>query len=1229
MAKIKEETLRLNLEINGDETRKRMGELREELNNTKISLADLKAERKHAIEQYGKESEQVKELSKKIDDLKSSQEKSKQEFKSLESSLKTNQMTLRELGSRARELRIELSNMVPSSKDFKRLQQELKETSDRMTELRRQSGTTGKSMQGMIGGLKTAYLGIAGAVFGIVRAFSGAVNTMKDFEQANVNLSTILGVTTSQMEGLTREALRLGGSTRYTATQVTQLQTELAKLGFNQGQIKAMEEPVLNFATAVGAELPEAAALAGAALRMFGLNSTDAEDTLAALAISTNKSALNFGFLQSAMSTVGPVAKTFGFGIKDTTALLGALANAGFDASSAATATRNILLKLADSNGDLAKSLGGPVKTFDELIAGLNKLSESGIDLAGALELTDKRSVAAFASFLDGADAAKELRDELELTEGALDDLAKQRMNTLEGSILSLQSAWERFILSLRDSTGVLKQITDGLTLLVQGITDVVTGGDVRHENSVNALLEDLRFAFKTDEEAAQHLNKEIDALQKKADDTKERMANASRFWKRASTWKERRQLEMELEDLEERISRGKDALERLNVNTDESGGKSGKGAGNGSNGGGGSDDNSKNTWSLNSDKVYLQQKVELTRQFNAGEIKSEEEYLEALYQAEQSAYKARLALHKETGADRAKIEADMQTSTLKHTKDVQKRNEDAAKKEESERRKAIREMEEVQRMEQTAMQAYVAASDNREECTKAQEDAEEVRYRNELARYEARKDKFQDYEKIVEALELQHQANLRQIRLREYDAESRENEAHHNERIAQIKAQYAYEENLATTSSAKKLKISRETAKAIAAENLAYLQAQASQLQTMVSTGRAGGNATDPKLSEEQLQKYRQKLQELLEQIGIAQAEVENLEGNLWGSIVAGTGDGSLFGISQSDWELFFQNLADGTMGVEDIQTAISAIGNVAQEAFSLTSKYMELTNAKEQKEFDDWSKQQDAKKDKLKSRLDSGLVTQAQYDAEVERMEKERQAKEDDMKVTQAERQKKLSIVQAIINTALGVTQTLAQWGLPWGLIPAAAMAAMGAAEIAMISAQPVGYEKGGKVKVKRSQDGKEYTATPDPDKRGYVDKPTILVGEEGGEYVIPAEGVKNPALAPVISQIENARRMGTLKSLSLEATYPAAAFARGGFTASSPGTEFTGVSSTKEPDETPAGGGMSSSDTSEIMSALNTIIRKMDNPVPAIMSMTGKDGFEEVYAKRQEQRSRGKIG
>lgn len=107
---------------------------------------------------------------------------------------------------------------------------------------------------------------------------------------------------------------------------------------------------MLEFAIAVGCDLAESAALAGATLRMFGLTSKDTEDALGTLAVATNKSSLNFAYLQTAMSIVGPVDKTFGFSLKDTSALLGTLANAGFDASSAATTTRNILLNLVNVN---------------------------------------------------------------------------------------------------------------------------------------------------------------------------------------------------------------------------------------------------------------------------------------------------------------------------------------------------------------------------------------------------------------------------------------------------------------------------------------------------------------------------------------------------------------------------------------------------------------------------------------------------------------------------------------------------------------------------------------------------------------------------------------------------------------------------------------------------------------------------------------------------------------
>lgn len=317
-------------------------------------------------------------------------------------------------------------------------------------------------------GFSTVLFGVVGITMTFVRYLTGAAKTMREFEQANANLSTILGTTREGMKALTDSALSLGRTTEYTARQVTQLQTELAKLGFGQGSIIAMQKPILEFATAVGANLADAAGVAGSTLRAFNLRSADTEDALATLAVATNKSALSFDRIQTSIGTVFPVANAFGLTLKDTTALLGALANAGFDASSAATATRNIILNLADANGKLAKAMGGPAKTFDEVIDGLISLRKSGTDLNEALELTDKRSVAAFSALLSGAESARELRQSLEDVNGELERISEERLNTVEGSTKLLQSAWEGLTLAFENSNGAIKDTIDWLTRLVQ-----------------------------------------------------------------------------------------------------------------------------------------------------------------------------------------------------------------------------------------------------------------------------------------------------------------------------------------------------------------------------------------------------------------------------------------------------------------------------------------------------------------------------------------------------------------------------------------------------------------------------------------------------------------------------------------------------------------------------------------------------------------------------------------
>ena len=242
---------------------------------------------------------------------------------------------------------------------------------------------------------------------------------------------------------------------------MTSLQTSLARLGFTEGQITAMQESVLKFAAAVGTDLASAADFSGAALRSFGLKASDSQDLLNLMAASCSKSALSFSKLQTSISVVGPVANAFGLSARDTVAMLGVLSNAGFDASSAATALRNILLNLTDSNGKLAKGLGHTASTMPEIIDALQELKDRGVDLNETLDMTDKRSVAAFNALIAGAGDVRELYDALGDCNGALDQMYNTMTDNLEGAIKRVGSAWEDLVLQFRNSTGVLKNVFD------------------------------------------------------------------------------------------------------------------------------------------------------------------------------------------------------------------------------------------------------------------------------------------------------------------------------------------------------------------------------------------------------------------------------------------------------------------------------------------------------------------------------------------------------------------------------------------------------------------------------------------------------------------------------------------------------------------------------------------------------------------------------------------------
>ena len=324
-------------------------------------------------------------------------------------------------------------------------------------------------------GWAAGYIGAQAVVSGVVALFTKlreGVGDIVKFELANSRLAAILGTTSDKVKELTADAQRLGATTKYTASEATDLQIELAKLGFTRKEILDATEHVLKFAQATGAELADAASLAGASLRMFNADTRETERYVSAMAVATTKSALSFSYLATALPIVGPVAKAFNFSIEDTLALLGKLSDAGFDASMAATATRNVFLNLADSNGKLAKALGKPVKTLPELVEGLKSLKEKGVDLNTTLELTDKRSVAAFNAFLTAVDKILPLREQITGVERELGDMAHTMGDNVHGALANLSSAWEAFMLSFSESTGPAKEFLNWMADKIRGIAN-------------------------------------------------------------------------------------------------------------------------------------------------------------------------------------------------------------------------------------------------------------------------------------------------------------------------------------------------------------------------------------------------------------------------------------------------------------------------------------------------------------------------------------------------------------------------------------------------------------------------------------------------------------------------------------------------------------------------------------------------------------------------------------
>ena len=195
------------------------------------------------------------------------------------------------------------------------------------------------------------------------------------------------------------------------------------------------------------------------------------------------------------------------------------------------------------------------------------------------------------------------------------------------------------------------------------------------------------------------------------------------------------------------------------------------------------------------------------------------------------------------------------------------------------------------------------------------------------------------------------------------------------------------------------------------------------------------------------------------------------------------------------------------------------------------------------------------------------------AKYDAEIkaaegntalqEKLEKKKANEKLKIQKKYADVNFAMQVAQIISNTAVSIMKAYSEMGPIAGSIAAALMGVTGAAQLAVANAErqkvkrmtlngsasgtgsagsrvASGRESGGRIDVEREQDGKHFNAEYAPGKRGYVDHPTVIVGEgprgRSKEWVASNAALENPTIAPLINLMDAAQRAGQIRTFDM---------------------------------------------------------------------------------------------
>jgi len=288
-----------------------------------------------------------------------------------------------------------------------------------------------------------------------------------NFEAGMKRVEALTKATGSQLEKLKQQALDLGRTTAFSATQAAGAQGLLAQAGFAQDEIVAALPATLDLAAAGQLELAEATSITADVLRGYNKDAAQAPhiaDLLAAASTRANQTVLDIG---EAMKFAAGTAASLGRPIEETTAAISLLADRGLKGSLGGTALARALSRLADPSstankgltklGISARDAEGNVKPLADII---DELNAKGVDAGEAIGIFgDRAGKAIVALQLAGGQALRDFTKGLGDVGGEAKRVAEKQLEGLNGQLIKLKSAAEGLLIAIAQS-GLLQAVT-------------------------------------------------------------------------------------------------------------------------------------------------------------------------------------------------------------------------------------------------------------------------------------------------------------------------------------------------------------------------------------------------------------------------------------------------------------------------------------------------------------------------------------------------------------------------------------------------------------------------------------------------------------------------------------------------------------------------------------------------------------------------------------------------